>query len=256
MADPKPRPPAVSLNDVAECFEKRMNALDPAPKEFNAEYKRVVEERARSIPNPSNIPRSGDRTFSEAVTLEDIAWAKDHLKTHYSTVAGLDKVHYREVMAIENDVLCRLINECVDRNDASLVWFTTIIAAIPKKDKPLSEADSYRTVGLESCFLKLVCLLIHKRIYTWAEERNIIPPSQNGFREGYRTNNNAFVLRCMIERARAEGRTLWVAFLDIKNAFPSTNRDLLWLKLYEMGSLGSFLTGCACSMGAWNMSLV
>jgi hypothetical protein len=31
MADPKPRSPAVSLADLAECFEKRMNAQDPAP---------------------------------------------------------------------------------------------------------------------------------------------------------------------------------------------------------------------------------
>jgi hypothetical protein len=86
--------------------------------------------------------------------------------------------------------------------------------------------------------LKLICLLIHKRIYDWAEARGIIPPSQNGFREKYRTNNNAFVLRCMIERARSEGRTLWVAFLDITNAFPSINRDLLWVKLYNMGVSG------------------
>jgi hypothetical protein len=181
--------------------------------------------------------------------VDDIAWAKDHLETHYNTAAGIDRVHYREIMSIENDVLCKLINECVDTNDAPLVWFTTIIAAIPKKDKPLSEADSYCTVGLESCFLKLVCLLIHKRIYSWAEERGIIPPSQNGFREGYRTNNNAFVLRCMIERAR----TLWVAFLDITNAFPSTNRDLLWMKLYKMGISGKLFNWMCMLYVAWNM---
>jgi hypothetical protein len=197
-----------------------------------------VEEYAESIPNPSGVPESGDRTFSELVTVDDIAWAKDHLRTHYNMVAGIDRVHYREIMAIENEVLSRLINECVDRNDALLVWFTTVIAAIPKKDKPLSDANSYWTVGLESCFLKLVCLLIRKRIYSWAEERNIIAPSQNGFREGYHTNNNGFILQCMVEHACAEGHTLWVAFLDIMNVFPSTNRDMLWLKLYKMGICG------------------
>jgi hypothetical protein len=192
--DPKPRAPAVSLADLAECFEKRMNAQDPAPKEFNAEYKHAVEEYTGSIPTPSGVPESGDRTFSEPVTVDDIEWAKDHLRSHYNMATGIDRVHYHEIMAIENEVLCRLINECVDNNNTLLVWFTTVIVVIPKKDKPLSEADSYWTVGLESCFLKLVCLLIHKRIYSWAEERAIIPPSQNGFREGYCTNNNVFVL--------------------------------------------------------------
>lgn len=31
---------------------------------------------------------------------------------------------------------------------------------------------------------------------------------------------------------------MWVVFLDITNAFPSTNRDLLWMKLYDMGISG------------------
>jgi hypothetical protein len=152
-----------------------MSTQDPAPKEFNAEYKRAVEEYMGSIPNPSGVPESGDCTFSKP-----IVWAKDQLRTHYNMAAGIDRVHYREIMAIENKVLCRLINECMDRNEALLVWFTTIIAVIPKKDKPLSEADSYWTVGLESCFLKLVCLLIHKHIYSWPKEQDIIPPSQCG----------------------------------------------------------------------------
>jgi hypothetical protein len=186
-----------------------MNAPDPPPPEFNLDYKRAVEECAETIPNPSGDPNSQDKTLHGRVVEEDIAWAKEHLESHYRTAVGLDRTSYREVSEIDNSKLCELINECLDRNDAPSIWLTTLIAAIAKKDKPLSEANSYRTIGLESCFLKLICLLIHKRIYTWAEERGIIPPSQNGFREGYRTNNNGFVLRCMIERARAEGRTLW-----------------------------------------------
>jgi hypothetical protein len=39
----------------------------------------------------------------------------------------------------------------------------------------------------------------------------------------------------MVEHTRAEGHTLWVAFLDITNVFLSTNQDMLWLKLYKMG---------------------
>jgi hypothetical protein len=189
MASDRKKRPAVTVVDLAECFEKRMNAPDPPPASFNMRQKQAAEEYARSIPWPSGLDAEDD-TFNQKVTEEQIAWAKDHLRSHYNTAVGIDRVHYREVLDIDNAVLCRLINQCLERNDAPQAWMTTLIAAIPKKDKPLSEADSYRTVGLESCFLKLVCLLIHKRIYSWAEEHNIIPPSQNGFREGFRTNNN------------------------------------------------------------------
>ena len=57
----------------------------------------------------------------------------------------------------------------------------------------------------------------------WSEANSIIPPSQNGFRHTYRTNNNAFVLCCLIEKARAMGKTLFVGFVDICNTFPSTD---------------------------------
>lgn len=81
-------------------------------------------------------------------------------------------------------------------------------------------------------------LLIHSRLTAWAAENNIIPTSQNGFREGYRTNNNAFILRCAIEKARSLGRSLYVATIDISNVFPSTHHSALWVKLQARGAGG------------------
>jgi hypothetical protein len=76
------------------------------------------------------------------------------------------------------------------------------------------------------------------RLSAWCEKYNLLPPSQNGFRSGYRTNNNAFILRCAIDRARAEGKTLYVMFADISNAFSSTEQSTLWLKLRSPGAGG------------------
>ncbi|KAJ7806191.1 hypothetical protein B0H14DRAFT_2382033, partial [Mycena olivaceomarginata] len=115
MADPNPRAPAVSLSDLAACFEKRMNAPDPPPPEFNLDRKPVVEERARNIPNPSGSPPSGSEKLDRKVTEEDIEWAKDHLKSHYRTAVGLDRLHYQEILEIENELLCKLINECLEK---------------------------------------------------------------------------------------------------------------------------------------------
>ncbi|KAJ7686919.1 hypothetical protein B0H17DRAFT_939911, partial [Mycena rosella] len=112
MADPKPRAPAVSLADLAACFEKRMNTAQSPPPEFNMEYKRAVEERAQNIPFPSGDPNSEDQTFNERLSEEDIEWAKEHLESHCKSSVGLDRRSYQEVAEIENDVLCKLINEC------------------------------------------------------------------------------------------------------------------------------------------------
>ncbi|KAJ7079605.1 hypothetical protein B0H15DRAFT_735397, partial [Mycena belliarum] len=96
----------------------------------------------------------------------------------------------------------------------------------------------YCLVGLECCLLKCLTLLIDMRIREWAETNNI-PYSQNGFRERYRTHNNSYILRYVIDRARAEGRRpLYVAFMDLTNVFPSTDLPTLWMTLYAAGVSG------------------
>ncbi|KAJ7205553.1 hypothetical protein GGX14DRAFT_397692 [Mycena pura] len=53
------------LENLAACFEKRMNAPSPPPAEFNLDYKSVIEERAQGIPNPSGHPTSGDQVSAK-----------------------------------------------------------------------------------------------------------------------------------------------------------------------------------------------
>ncbi|KAJ3858029.1 hypothetical protein EV368DRAFT_11293, partial [Lentinula lateritia] len=63
---------------------------------------------------------------------------------------------------------------------------------------------------------------------------------QNGFQPGYRTNNDAFILHTLTEKACASGNTLLVAFVDISNAFPSMNQSSLWNKLASFGLTGQY----------------
>jgi hypothetical protein len=119
------------------------------------------------------------------------------------------------------------------------MWFRSVIIGLLKKGKDGKNPDSYRIIALESCVLKVITLLIHKRITDWADARGLIPDYQNGFREGYRTNNNPFILRCVKEWACAKGLTIYVAAIDATNAFPSTDHPTLWLKLLRMGMGGA-----------------
>jgi hypothetical protein len=74
-----------------------------------------------------------------------------------------------------------------------------------------SDPDSYKIIALESWVLKLLTLLINKRITKWVIAHGHIPDYQDGFREGYRTNNNPFISRCVKEWGRAKGHTVYVA---------------------------------------------
>ncbi|EJD35085.1 hypothetical protein AURDEDRAFT_30565, partial [Auricularia subglabra TFB-10046 SS5] len=98
--------------------------------------------------------------------------------------------------------------------------------------------NAYRTIGLESCLLKFFMMLIDARVRDWVEDCALLPKTQNGFWAGKRTNNNVFILRCAAERASDIGSALYVASVDISNAFPSVDHSILWLKLHKLGMRG------------------
>ncbi|KAF5374326.1 hypothetical protein D9758_004658 [Tetrapyrgos nigripes] len=118
-----------------------------------------------------------------------------------------------------------------------LSWLVSWITVILKNGKDPSDTNGYCAVLLESCLLKMLTYIIHKSLYDWALNLNLIPPSQNRFHPEYCTNNT-FILHTIIEKSLAEDKHVWLAFVDISNAFPSVTHSLLWLKLHNNSLTG------------------
>ncbi|KAH7879159.1 uncharacterized protein C8R40DRAFT_1021061, partial [Lentinula edodes] len=160
--------------------------------------------------------------FNLAVTERDVSSVKAYLKrTTHSDATGVDAATYSQLMGIPNNLLASLFSRAF-------------------------HANNYHAIALESCVLKFASLLIHLKLSHALEQAQVIPPSQNGFRSGYHTNNNAFILRTLIEKAPYRvncmhmTNTLFAAFVDISNAFPSTNQSSLWIKLASLGLTGQY----------------
>ncbi|KAJ6527761.1 hypothetical protein B0H19DRAFT_969598, partial [Mycena capillaripes] len=49
------------------------------------------------------------------------------------------------------------------------------------------------------------------------------------------------VLLCLIDKAQDLNKPLYVAYLDLKNAFPGTDRSTLWVKLAKLGIPGPMI---------------
>ncbi|KAJ6569176.1 hypothetical protein B0H19DRAFT_886131, partial [Mycena capillaripes] len=88
--------------------------------------------------------------------------------------------------------------------------------AIP--NEKLLEFLFYPLITLECCMLKMLTFIIERRIREGAADIGAIPPTQNGFQDGLRTNYNVFVL-----------------------LFPGTDRSALWVKLATMGISGPMI---------------
>jgi hypothetical protein len=238
LADPKPAPIAVSAEDLRGIFEKRLNPAPVLPTAFDEVQHKISQTLASMIPDET-VDTTPEKFFSSEWCEDDGAWVKEHLRKHsLASSSGEDAITYADVVEIPNEDLIYLCNECVKRKDSPSLWLRTVIIGLLKRGKPGWNPDSYRIIALESCLLKVLTLLIHRRITQWADARGLIPNWQNGFRAKYRTNNNPFVLRCIRDWSRSRGVTLYVAAIDATNAFPSTDHCTLWLKLARMGMAG------------------
>ena len=59
--------------------------------------------------------------------------------------------------------------------------------------------------------------------------------TQAGFRRGYSTTDNLFVLQQLIEKSIEHQMDLFLGFVDFEKAFDSIEHPFLWLAMKEHG---------------------
>ncbi|KAF7337608.1 RNA-directed DNA polymerase from mobile element jockey [Mycena sanguinolenta] len=223
----RPSRPQVSLDQLHDFFKARLNPPAVIPAHFDAELHKTLALMSATIP-ACTIDSTPEGFFSRQVTDEDIVRLKNRLREKGTRSAyGIDLIIYSRIMKIPNDALRDLIHTYEDLRSAPQQWLVTILIGVLKAGKAVDDPESYRLIGLECCLLKCMTLLFDDGL------RDAAYP--NGFQPKRRTDDNSFILRCAIDRARAEGKTLYVFFADMTNAFPTIDIATLWNLLYTAG---------------------
>lgn len=114
-------------------------------------------------------------------------------------------------------------------------WTHTILIPIYKKGNK-RDPSSYRPIILLSIAGKIYAAHLIWKLTTWTEENHILGLEQAGFRPGRSTVDQCSVLSHLIfKQVSKSNAKLYIAFLDLKAAFNSINRGLLWQKLERIG---------------------
>jgi hypothetical protein len=118
-------------------------------------------------------------------------------------------------------------------------WALGVLVCIKKKGSDLSDLDNFRGIHLLPFFRQwyAMCLLDSLEDLCRAN----IPEEQQGFLRGGRIYASFLALYSLIEGARLRGSRLFVAFVDVKKAFPSVRRDILLQKLAALGASDSLV---------------
>jgi hypothetical protein len=126
--------------------------------------------------------------------------------------------------------LVKLFNLCIETNLAPTEWKKGLLVPIIKPTKNPTAVDSYRPVTLLNHLRKLYERCLYKNIYPMIAES--IPKSQFGFMQNKNTIDAVMYLDMIQKQHR--NKQPCIAFLDVKSAYDSVERKLLWKKLLEI----------------------
>jgi len=71
-------------------------------------------------------------------------------------------------------------------------------------------------------------MILKARLSNWAEERGLRAKGQTGFRKDFRTTDNLYILRTLIEQSTHKRKKVYCCFVDFRKTFDTVPRDLLW----------------------------
>ena len=155
---------------------------------------------------------------------------------------GWDGLPVEYSVPLVSHVLARLFSFLYDKALYPEAWALSIIQPIYKKKGSPNDPDNWRGVALLPAAGKIYTKILCSRLKKWVSEKNLICENQAGFRAGYSTVDNVFVLRTVIDAALAKRRGhLFCCFVDFRKAFDSICRTALWYKLGSLGVSGKFI---------------
>ena len=106
---------------------------------------------------------------------------------------------------------------------------TAKVVPVFKRDSKL-DYSNYRPISLLSNIGKILEKLMHKRLYKFLNNNNIIYNLQFGFRQQYSTSHALINITEIIRKALDDGNIGSEVFVDLQNAFNTVYHQILLAK--------------------------
>ena len=159
---------------------------------------------------------------------------KQRIHNLKKSACGMDRISAQLLKELPNfilNIVTNIFNEIIVTKQVPTDFLNCKIVAILKPRKPSHEPNSYRPIAIFSSLRRIFDSLLLKRLEWWAETKDILSPTQYGFRKGRGTRDCLAILATKIKIAFAAKQVVVAAFCDISNAYgevhvPSLIRSL------------------------------
>ena len=158
------------------------------------------------------------------------------LRSAANTCPGPDRVEYRHLKRV--DPSCKILElifaHCFEAKDVPAAWKSAATILIHKKG-PTNDAANFRPIALMSCVYKLLMGVIAKRLSSWAIENDILSSEQKSARPSEGCYEHTFLLQSFVGDARRHRKDVYLAWLDLRNAFGSIPHPAIRTTLTHIG---------------------
>ena len=157
-------------------------------------------------------------------TAEEVS---NKLRQMSNCAPGKNRVEYRHLRIIDPKglLLASIFGHCIEQQNVPDVWKTATTILIHKK----GATDDV------SCIYKLLMGILAKRMSSWAIEHDLLSTEQKSARPSEGCYEHGFVLQSVIGDARRLQKDIFVAWLDLRNAFGSVPHAAVFTALNHMG---------------------
>ena len=164
------------------------------------------------------------------------------MRSKNNKAVGIDMIA-NEILKSDKviELLHKLFDKLFENGQAPTMWRQSLIHPIPKGSNKLVQPLLYRGLALQSCIYKIYSSLLNERIGSYLEGEDLISEMQNRFRRNRSCNQHLFVINELTQIRLDENKSTFLCFVDFRKAFDYVDRDLLLVKLAELGICGKGL---------------
>ena len=182
----------------------------------------------------SSLGTSDDRISLDAPTLSEVMTAIKRLPN--GRAPGADGISGEMLRAAADSIAPRLHQICQriwEEERIPADWKEGIILPLYKNKGDRRDTSNYRPITLLSVPSKVITAIIFGRIKPLIFEKR--RPQQAGFTPGRSTTDCILTLTILAQHRRMFRKPLYAAYVDLKAAFDSLDREALWLLLKGLG---------------------
>ena len=95
--------------------------------------------------------------------------------------------------------LVKLFNKLLESGIFPDIWNISTISTLHKSGS-LYDCNTYRGISIGSCLGKLFTKILQYRISSYLDENNLVEDNQTGFRQDYRTTDQIFILKTLLNK--------------------------------------------------------